>query len=159
MFILVNINMENKDYNFEYLTPENYKIQLDIWFKAYNISHEKVNLFHDFLFTLFKIVEETYLGPDVTITDSDQKNHFLWCWNKTISLFSEEKIIFKDKGIHFEYFWNFFHEAYYYNHMINVEIKIKEYLNIIFDFKRKKTRAELDVLHELYKLLNESLKK
>lgn len=147
---------KNKDSN---ILSDNYNLQLEIWQKAYNISHEKILLFHDFLFTLYRIIEQTYLGSDVMKNEKDQKNHFLWCWNKTIHLFSLEKIFFKGNGIHFEYFWNFFHEAFYYNNLNNITIKINEYFKIIFDFKHKKTRAELDVLTELYKLLNESLKK
>lgn len=151
--------MVNRENNIEFFTSENYKYQLDIWYRAYNISHEKMELFHDFLFTLYQFIEETYLGPDVMDNDIDQKNHFIWCWNNTIELFSKEKIYFKEKGMHFEYFWNFLHEAFYYNSMNNIPIRINEYIKIIFDFNHKKTRAEMDILTELYKLLNESLKK
>lgn len=151
--------MKNKENNLQFFTSENYKYQIDIWYKAHNISHEKIQLFHDFLFTLYQFIDETYMGPDVMENETDQKNHFNWCWSKTIDLFSKEKIFFKEKGIHYEYFWNFFHEAFYYNSINNIPIKINDYIKIIFDFNHKKTRAEIDVLTELYKLLNESLKK
>jgi hypothetical protein len=99
------------------------------------------------------------LGPDIIESDYDQKNHFTWCWNKNVDSFGKEKIIFKEKGIHYEYIWNFFKEAFYYTNLINNKVKILEYIDILFDFKHKKTRAELDVLTEIYKLLNEGLKK
>jgi hypothetical protein len=151
--------MGNKEDIFESLSHDNYRHQLEIWYKAYNISHEKIELFHDFLLSLYEIVDETYLGSDVMALDNDQKNHFNWCWNKIIFNFSKEKIIFKDKGIHYEYIWNFFSEAFYYNKIIDNKVKILEYIDILFDFKHKKSRAEFDVLTEIYKLLNEGLKK
>lgn len=141
------------------LTSENYKIQLDIWQKAYNISHEKVELFRDFLLSLYELVDTTYMGPDVTSNDIDQKNHFNWCWKKIIENFDNERIYFKDKGEHYNYFWDFFYEAFYYKNINGTSIKIKEYIDILFDFNHKKSRSEIDVLTEWYKLLNQNLKK
>lgn len=151
--------MGKKDNIPEIIVSESYKQQLDIWFRAYNISHEKLELFHDFLFTLYELIDNTYLGADVMYYDNDQKNHFIWCWNKTINQFILEKIYFKTNTYYFEYFWNFFHEAYYYNKLNNTKIKIEEYFKVLFDFKYKKTKAELDILVEIYKLMNEALKK
>lgn len=141
------------------LTSENYKIQLDIWQKAYNISHEKVELFRDFLLSLYELVDTTYMGPDVTSNDIDQKNHFNWCWKKIIENFDNERIYFKDKGEHYNYFWDFFYEAFYYKNINGISIKIKDYIDILFDFNHKKSRSEIDVLTEWYKLLNQNLKK
>jgi hypothetical protein len=151
--------MENKENVFDSLSQDNYKHQLDIWFKAYNISHEKIELFHDFFLSLYENINSTYLGADVMENYEDQKGHFTWCWNKTIKSFTNEKIYFRENGIHFEYMWNFFHEAFYYVNLDERKDKILEYIEILFKFNHKKTRAELDVLTELYKLLNEGLKK
>jgi len=150
--------MGKKDNLYELIVSESYKQQLEIWFRAYNISHEKLELFHDFLFTLYDYIDKTYLGVDVMDLDVDQKSHFIWCWNKTIKQFELENIIFKTKGNHFDYLWNFFHEAYYYNHLKGIKIKIVEYFDVLFDFNHKKTKAELDILVEFYKLMNEALK-
>jgi len=151
--------MESKESFFESLSHDNYRHQLEIWYKAYNISHEKIELFHDFLLSLYNIIDESYLGPDIIETDDDQKSHFNWCWNKNIENFNKERIFFKEKGIHYEYIWNFFSEAFYYTNINNGKVKILEYIEILFDFRHKKTRSELDVLTEIYKLLNEGLRK
>jgi hypothetical protein len=136
---------------------ESYKYQIDIWYKAYNINHEKLELFHDFLLMLYENINNTYLGSDVIIDNKDEKSHFDWCWNKTIDSFNKEKIFFKKNGIHYEYLWNFFHEAYYYANANNKKNKILNYISVLFNFKHQKTRSEIDVLTELYKLLNDSL--
>lgn len=149
---------KNKSF-FNSVTSDNYRIQIDIWQKAYNISHEKVELFRDFLLSLYELIDTTYLGPDVTEKDVDQKNHFNWCWNKIIDDFNNERIYFKNKGEHHNYFWNFFYEAFYYKNNVGLPVKIKEYIGILFDFEHKKSRSEIDFLTEWYKLLNQSLKK
>ena len=116
--------MKNKEGYLEFIASESYKQQIDIWYRAYNISREKTELFHDFLSSLYELMEETYLGADVMDNETDQKNHFIWCWDKVIKSFELERIYFKERGQTFDYFWNFFLEAFYYN-------KIDENINRI----------------------------
>ena len=151
--------MENKESYLEFVSSESYKQQIDIWHKAYNISREKTNLFYDFLVSLFDLIEETYLGVDVLQMEEDQKNHFIWCWDKTIENFKKEKIFFKERGNHYEYLWNFFLEAYYYTKIEGVTIRISEYFYKLFSFEHRKSRSELDMLTEIYKMFEQNLKK
>ncbi len=127
--------------------------------KVYNISIEKLILFYDFNISLFQILQQTYLGNDVMILDKHQKEHFTWCWKKTIQNFSKENIVFKNYDTLFQYYWEFYYEAFYQKHLSNESIKIKDYFKILFDFNHVKTPSEIDVLTELYKLMNETLKK
>ena len=150
--------MESKESYLGFISSESYKHQLDIWYRAYNISHEKTNLFYDFLISLYELIDSTYLGEDVVKTESEQHGHFIWCWDKTIENFNKEKIYFKETGTHMEYFWNFFLEAYYFTKIEGNSVKIKEYFYRVFDFKHRKTRSELDILSEIYRLLNQNLK-
>ena len=151
--------MENKEGYLEFIESESYKQQIDIWYRAYNISREKSDLFYDFLISLYDIMEETYLGNDVMESELDQKNHFTWCWDKTISNFNYEKIYFKERDNAYHYFWNFFLEAFYYNKLDDSVNRVKEYFYILFDFDHRKSRSELDMLTEIYKLFDQNLKK
>ncbi len=151
--------MENRESYLEFVSSENYKQQIDVWYRAYNISREKTELFYDFLISLHDLIDETYLGADVVMTTEDQINHFTWCWDKTIESFNKEKISFKERGNAYKYLWNFYSEAYYYTKNNESIIRIPEYFYILFDFVHKKTRSELDMLTELYKLLDQNLKK
>jgi hypothetical protein len=151
--------MENKESYLDFVSSENYKQQIDVWYRAYNISREKTELFYDFLISLHDLIDETYLGADVIMTSEDQINHFTWCWDKTIESFNKEKISFKERGNAYKYLWNFYSEAYYYTKNSESIIRIPEYFYILFDFVHKKTRSELDMLTELYKLLDQNLKK
>jgi hypothetical protein len=151
--------MENRESYLEFVSSENYKHQIDIWYKAYNISREKIELFHDFLISLYNLVEDTYLGSDVVELEEDQRNHFTWCWDKTLENFKKEKILFKERGAYYEYFWNFFLEAYYFQKLEDKTVRINEYFTKLFNFKYRKTRSELDMLTEIYKLFDQNLKK
>ena len=73
--------------------------------------------------------------------------------------FSKERISFKERGNYYEYFWNFYLEAYYYVQMDNNITKIPEYFLKLFDFEHRKSRSELDILTEIYKILDQNLKK
>jgi hypothetical protein len=150
--------MSNKEKHFEFISSENYKHQVDVWYKVYNISREKTELFHDFLMSLYELIDTTYLGSDVIITEENQKSHFDWCWNKTIINFTKEKIFFKEKGSHYQYLWTFFYEAYYFNKSEDEDVKIPEYFYKLFDFNYQKSRSELDILTEFYKILEQNLK-
>jgi hypothetical protein len=151
--------MENKEGYLEFIFSESYKNQIDVWYRAYNISREKTELFRDFLISLHELIEKTYLGPDVFEYEEDQKGHFTWCWNKTIDNFSKERIYFKETGSHKDYFSNFYIEAFYLTNLEGNNSRILEYLNKLFDFKHKKSRSELDMLTEVYKMLDQNLKK
>jgi len=153
------IGMENKEDYLEFIFSENYKNQLDVWYRAYNISREKIELFQDFLISLYELVDETYLGPDVFESIENQRGHFSWCWDKVINNFDKEKIYFKEVGTHKEYFFNFFINAYYIIKLEGETTRIPQYFDKIFNFEHKKSRTELDMLTEVYKMLDSSLKK
>jgi hypothetical protein len=151
--------MENKQDYIEHISPDNYKKQIEVWYRAYNISREKTELFHDFLISICELVNNTFLGKEVMEYEEDQKNHFNWCWDKNITNFAKEKIFFKNRGNLHEYFWNFFLEGYYFPKMEDTPIKLMDYFTKLFDFNYIKSRSELDVVMEIYKLLEQNLKK
>ncbi len=151
--------MKNRDGYIEFLTSESYKNQTEIWYKAYNITREKTELYYDFLVSLLDLIEETFLGPDVLQSQEDIKNHFTWCFDKVINNFKKESIEIKSRGNHYEYLWLFFQEAFYQTHIDGDITRIREYFYKLFDFSYKKSRSELDMLTDLYKLFEQNLKK
>jgi hypothetical protein len=150
--------MKKDESYLEFIASENFRNQIEVWYKAYNIIREKVELFHDFVLSLHDTIDETYLGPDVIITEQEQKSHFNWCWNKVIKNFEKESIRFRESGQHRDYLWNFFYEAFYLNENSSNN-RIKEYFTKLFQFDYRKTRSELDMLTEIYKILEANIKK
>jgi hypothetical protein len=151
--------MEKREEYSEFDITEKYKHQIDIWYRTYSINRDKIILFYDFLLSLHTLIDETFSWFDVLYKEIDQRGHFDWCWNKIIENFNKEKIFFKDKGNHYEYFWNFFFEAYYLSKIDEKESRISEYFYKLFDFRYVKSRSELDILTEVYKLFEQNLKK
>ena len=150
--------MENKDGLIKtLLNKQDYGYQAEVWYRAYGITTEKIELFHDFVYSVYKLVDTTYLGPDAVISEEDQRNHFTWCWDKTIDDLTKEKIKLSKSGVLWEYFWEFFLESYYFLKMDEEEIMIEDYLYKLFNYNHKKTRSELGVLTEIYKLLDKNL--
>jgi hypothetical protein len=149
--------MGNKGSYLEFIASEDFKNQAEVWYKAYNITRERTELFYDFVLSLYELVESTYMGPDLLSAQVDQKNHFNWCWDKLISDLAKESIFLRERGEHHDYFWLFFQEAFYINDVNS--FRIKEYFHKLFTFDYKKTRSELDILTEMYKLLELNLKK
>ena len=141
----------------EFIASENFRNQAEVWYKAYNIIHEKTELFYDFVISLYDVIDETYLGPDVVITETQQKQHFEWCWKKVLHSFEKESIHFRESGQHHDYMWSFFNEAYYMND--TTQNRISEYFTKLFKFDYRKTRSELDMLTEIYKILESNIKK
>jgi hypothetical protein len=148
--------MEKREEYTEFDITEKYKHQIDIWYRTYSINRDKIILFYDFLSSLHTLIDETFLGVDVLYKEVDQRGHFDWCWNKIIENFNKERIFFKDKGNHYEYFWNFFFEAYYLSKIDEKETRISEYFYKLFDFRYVKSRSELDILTEVYKLFEQN---
>jgi hypothetical protein len=149
--------MGNKKSYLEFISSEDFKNQAEVWYKAYNITRERTELFYDFVLSLYELVESTYMGPELLLTQVDQKNHFNWCWDKLISDLEKESILLRERGEHHDYFWLFFQEAFYINDVNS--FRIKDYFHKLFTFDYKKTRSELDILTEMYKLLEFNLKK
>ena len=128
---------------FKYVTQPLSREDVNLWVKTQNISVSKVSLFGDYLTSLYNLINDTYLGLDVIKTDKEITGHFNWCWEKTVGNFKKENINFNTKGTHYDYF----------EHLE----KLKNFINILFILHTQKTKSELDMLYEIYILLNESL--
>ena len=142
---------------YKYITEPIEKEEMALWVKAYNIKSEKTELFFDFINSLFTLIRETYLGEDIMKKEEDIKGHFTWCWDKEVSNFKKENINFNEVGNHYEYFWNFFYESFYIAKEEETIPKISMFFNRMFKLYIQKTKSELDLLSEMYSILNSNL--
>ena len=136
------------------------------WYLANNITSEHTDLFRDFCLSFYYLINETYLGDDdgivnetrVGMTVQQKKDHFNWCWKKTIENFEKESIyfIFKEDDINF--FESFFFEIFYQQKDENIKGTIELFLTQLFNRKGKKTKSDIEIFTDLYKLLERSLK-
>ena len=133
-----------------------------ILYDANSVRFDKCQLYSDFVCSLLMLVFDTYLG-DVITTEKQQIEHFNWCWDKNISNFNEEGIEFKSINELQSYFKEFMVEVFY-----AIEDKDdKPYINenlislweYIFDYKKPKSRSDIDSFIEIYNIFEKSLKK
>ena len=133
-----------------------------VWFNVHNMSYEKIELFGDIFKSLNYTIVDTYMGETegetkITLTQEDKENHFEWCWNTTLKNFKKEKIIIKPNGEHKEYFKQFFLDSFYNQYQENVRISIPEFLNDVFDVQKPFSKSDLDILTELYKMIEKNM--
>jgi len=149
---------------FNYMSKPIPEEEVIIWFKINNIIPEKLELFYDFSQTLNSLINETYLGhfdkikeTNIVLSDDDKIKHFKWCFNKVISNYTKEGIIFNIEGNHYEYFKNFFLDIFYNQKEEKVRTSVKEFFNILFDLNKTFTKSDLDMVSVIYKVLNENM--
>jgi hypothetical protein len=126
-----------------------------------DIKSEKCDLFNDFVQSLIITIFDTYLGDSIT-PKKEQKNHFKWCWNKTILIFSKDGFLFESNEL-YNYYFEFITEVFYSNKEKQennyTDNGILKVWSDIFNLNKDKTASEMDMLIEIYKIFNNSLNK
>jgi hypothetical protein len=143
------------------MKPISYEYVND-WVNAHNMSYEKISLFFDVVISLHQTVLDTYMGSydgisSIQLTNEDKKNHFNWCWEKIIKSFKEENIILNQFGEHRDYMETFYWDAFYQINDDNVKDSIPIFFNNIFNMSKTFTKSDLDMLTEIYKLMDKNI--
>jgi hypothetical protein len=146
---------------FNWMTKPLPKEELIIWFNVHNMTYEKIELCGDFFKSLNQIIMDTYLGDStsetkISLSYDDNLSHFEWCWNKVIENFKRENIIIKSDGDHKDYFQSFFMDTFYNQTESSLKKSIPKFLNEIFDVGITYSKSDLDLLTELYKLIEKN---
>ena len=142
------------------------KEDINAWYLANNITPELTELFRDFCFSFLNLLKDTYLGDDfndnketkVGMTTNQKKEHFKWCWDKTIKNFNKESIDFKFNNDDSEFFESFFFEVFYNQPDQKVKEQINNFFKQIFDRGFNKTKSDIEMFTDIYKVLERSLK-
>ena len=121
---------------------------------------EKTDLYYEVVLSLFDILFDTYLGREVINTEKKMIEHFKWCWETNLKNFRKEGININDNDEVFDYFAQFALESFYQekNKKLNsIQTKIKWFWGKCFEYEGDRTRSELDILVEVYKIFEKSL--
>ena len=153
------MSMENF---FNWMSKPVPKDEVIIWFNVHNMNYEKIELFGDIFKSLNQIVLDTYMGDDIketkiSMTREDKELHFEWCWKKTIDNFMKEGIEINPEGEHKNYFKGFYLDTFYNPDEKNVRDAIPTFVYDVFDVDKQFTKSDLDILTELYKLLEKNI--
>ena len=153
------MSMENF---FNWMSKPVPKEEVIIWFNVHNMNYEKIELFGDIFKSLNQIVLDTYMGDDIketkiSMTQEDKELHFEWCWKKTVDDFTKEGIGINPEGEHKNYFKGFYLDTFYNPDEKNVRDAIPTFVYDVFDVDKQFTKSDLDILTELYKLLEKNI--
>jgi hypothetical protein len=151
---------------FDWLAKPMKPEDINAWYLANNITPELTELFRDFCLSFLTLIKETYLGDDdlirnetkVGMTEKQKKEHFNWCLDKTIKNFQNENIDFNFNDIDSEFFENFFYEVYYNQTDQKMKTAIDQFFNQLFDLKVNKTKSDIEIFTDIYKVLERSIK-
>ena len=103
-----------------------------------------------------KLIVDTYLGDEYIINENQKLEHYNWCFKTVIENFKKEKIIFDNVNDLKDYFFFFYDELFYKDKDKNIE-KIDNLPELSFKFYRLKSRSDMDIMIELYRLFEKSL--
>jgi len=136
--------------------------EVEVWFEVHNIIPEKVELFGDIFLSLSQIIIQTYLGHDIqetkiSLTEEDINNHFDWCWKKIIRNFELENLHIEPKGEHKDYLKGFFDDSFYNQEKADMRDAIPKFVKELFDLDKPFAKSDLDILTEIYKLLDKNV--
>lgn len=148
--------LKNIDF-IEYISKPMEERDILLLLKINGFTVERANLLLDFVQSITQKIVRTYLG-DTLMTTEDKRKHFDWCWKSVLKDFSKENIFFNKKGSLYDYFLSFFNEIFYLEQE-KEEKKFQKTLYFIinsFNYKRLKTKSEIDSFLDLYKIFNKS---
>jgi hypothetical protein len=144
---------------FNYINTPMSKESIMVLYNANNVTHEKCELYGDFIQSLILLIFDTYMGDDITTID-EQKNHFKWCWEKNIQNFKKEGIGIASTKL-YNYFLEFIGDVYYASSKKdenpNIKLNIVKLWSYIFDYNNIKSKSDMDTLIEVYKLFNAAI--
>lgn len=126
-------------------------------FKKHQIEVEKVSLFKDFCVNLFLHVDTTYFGPQYIKSEEDIMGHFNWAYNSTVKGFSKINFDFSRNKVLYNYFKNDYLDTFYKKNGVP-GFSIKKHWERIMNYEDNKLRADLELMVQIYKIFNASLK-
>lgn len=136
-----------------------------IWFNVHNMYYERIELYGDIFKSLSYIIMDTYMGNSfdgssetrIQLSQEDKSLHFEWCWNKVLENFKKENIMITPKGEHKDYLESFYMDTFYNQPENGIKESIPVFLDEIFDIFKPFTKSDLDMITELYKVMEKNV--
>ena len=136
------------------------------WFNVHNMIYEKIELYGDIFKSLHYVITDTYMGDSngdspetkIVMSPDDKKSHFDWCWGKMFENFQKENITITIDGEHKNYLKSFYMDTFYHQTQKNVKDSVSVFLNEIFNISKPFSKSDLDMITEIYKMMEKNVK-
>lgn len=134
--------------------------------RVLNINTERLETYLDFIQTIFIIVIETYPGDDVMLSDYNYiKEHFVYCWNKTIDIFEQEGLSFdRSNEIIFDILFDDIQKRFYHSDTVkdgkdaqNILHRTLKLYELMFNPIKERTNKDYTNFYKLYILFEQCL--
>jgi hypothetical protein len=128
--------------------------------------YEKIELYGDIFKSLNYIITDTYMGDSnggspetkIVMSPEDKQSHFDWCWGKMVENFHKENITITIDGEHKDYLKSFYMDTFYHQTQKNVKDSVPVFLNEIFNISKPFSKSDLDMITEIYKMMEKNVK-
>jgi hypothetical protein len=136
-----------------------------IWFNVHNMIYERMELYGDIFKSLNHTIVDTYMGEPqgnssetkISLSQEDKDLHFEWCWKHVVENFNKENIKIKLNGDHKNYFKSFYMDTFYNQSERSIKESIPVFLQEIFDVSTPFSKSDLDMITEMYKLMEKNI--
>ena len=136
------------------------------WFNVHNMIYEKIELYGDIFKSLNYVITDTYMGDSngdspetkIVLSPEDKQSHFDWCWGKMVENFHKENITITIDGEHKDYLKSFYMDTFYHQTQKNVKDSVPVFLNEIFNMSKPFSKSDLDMITEIYKMMEKNVK-
>jgi len=136
------------------------------WFNVHNMIYEKIELYGDIFKSLNYVITDTYMGDSngdspetkIVMSPEDKQSHFDWCWGKMVENFHKENITITIDGEHKDYLKSFYMDTFYHQTQKNVKDSVPVFLNEIFNMSKPFSKSDLDMITEIYKMMEKNVK-
>ena len=157
--------MNSMENFFNWITKPLPNEEVVVWFNMHNMVYEKIELYGDIFKSLNYIIVDTYMGDStkesfetkISLTNEDNNLHFEWCWKKMINNFYLENVVIEISGEHKDYLKSFYMDTFYNQTDKSVKDSIPNFLNEIFNIFKPFSKSDLDMITELYKLMEKNV--
>lgn len=145
-----NIN-NSKNFLKLIIDPLNHN-SIEKMYEENGIVFERADLYRKFTLNLNTLIQETYLGDDIT-NESNKKKHFNWCWVKNCEKFEVYGIFFVDNPVLYDYFKDFLFKTFY--NIINkddskIPTNIEAVFIYLFDYNNNKSLNDMKTFITIY---------
>jgi len=126
------------------------------------ILRDRVETYKDFTFNLLYYINKYYIDKDSLYENSDIRDHFSWCYNKTCADFKLEGIDFSTNKVLKKYFYSYYYVQLYTTEKFNGQEDLplanyEKFWRIIFDYSRMNNKTATGLLIEIYNIFDKTI--
>jgi hypothetical protein len=120
---------------------------------------DRIETCRDFTINLLLYIDHYYIDKESLSDDTDIKNHYNFCYDKTCDDFEKEHLYFRSNSELKNYYFGIYYNQYYKLEKPSMKMCYKFWNDDIFNINNFRNKNVMELLIELYEIFNISLNK